>query len=113
MLNGTTINGRCPYCGSSDHSLLEAGEQCLAHAHRVGWFVCKKDCWMEGFEDAPPVFQASQRPYLALRYHAEDGFAVLDDMFQEHFIGRPGEAFFDEYFKVWHWPADGLCGERK
>ncbi|MBN2060722.1 MAG: hypothetical protein JW882_09940 [Deltaproteobacteria bacterium] len=59
-------------------------------------FLCKKDCFMEGFPDEQ-VFTAGKK-YREIQYSSEHGHRVMDDEHEWNWIGFPGEKFFDEYF---------------
>jgi hypothetical protein len=50
-------------------------------------------------EDSPvPVFTAG-RLYPVLNFGA-DGYLVMDDMFEDHWIGMPDEYFINQYFDM-------------
>jgi hypothetical protein len=71
----------------------------LAKAGLGPRFLCKMNCWMEGFEDGPRQFTAG-KTYTALRSEPENGFVVFDDEGGEHWIGAPGDDFFSQFFEV-------------
>lgn len=60
-------------------------------------FICQKDCFMDGIPDEQ-VF-TKWKEYRVIQKNQRHGYCVMDDENECNWIGRPGDAFFDEYFE--------------
>ena len=68
---------------------------------------CLKNSFMYGFEGESTEEQtfSEGKEYEIIADDEDDGFCVIDDSGDDHWIYKPGDKFFDENFEILECPA--------
>jgi len=62
-------------------------------------FQCIKSVIMQKPGKRGRVFTKG-KPYISIEYDEEDGYCVIDDSENEHWIAEPGHKWFDNHFLI-------------